>query len=45
MSGICLIDASVFVEVLRVPGMDSHYDEVITELKDRLTRQESLFLL
>lgn len=44
MSAICLIDTSVFVEILRVPGLDNHHDEVIAGLEDRLDREESLFL-
>jgi len=44
MSAICLVDTTVFVEILRVPGMDSHHADVVAELEDRLTRQESLFL-
>lgn len=44
MSAICLIDTSVFVEILSVPGMDSHHAGVIVELEARLTRGESLFL-
>lgn len=44
MSAICLVDTSVFVEILRVPGMDNHYADVVAELEARLTRLESLFL-
>jgi len=44
MSAICLIDTSVFVEILRVPGMDSQYVEVVAELEERITREDSLFL-
>ena len=44
MSAICLIDTSVFVEILRVPGMDSHYADVVAELAGRLDREDSLFL-
>lgn len=44
MSAICLMDTSVFVEILRVPGMDSHHAEVVEELEERITREDSLFL-
>ena len=32
MSAICLMDTSVFVEILRVPGMDSHHAEIVGDL-------------
>lgn len=44
MSAICLVDTSVLVEILRVPGMDSHHAAVVLELEERITRKESLFL-
>lgn len=44
MSAICLIDTSIFVEILRVPGMDSHHADVFSELEDRISREEALFL-
>ncbi|WP_372612482.1 hypothetical protein [Halomonas sp.] len=45
MSAICLIDTSVFVEILRVPGKATRYAEVLGVLNERLAiRREELFL-
>lgn len=44
MSAICLIDTSIFVEILNVPNMASSREEVVKELEAKIERRESLFL-
>ncbi|HPS91878.1 MAG TPA: hypothetical protein PKV33_06950 [Methanothrix sp.] len=44
MAAICLIDTSIFVEILCVPGKTSDYEQVISELKEKIENGESLFL-
>ncbi|MBK1692420.1 hypothetical protein [Ectothiorhodospira mobilis] len=44
MSAICLVDTSVFVEILKVPGMYSLHIDIVEELEARVTREESMFL-
>lgn len=41
---ICLLDTSVFVEILRVPGMDEHHIDISDKLKWKINNEESLFL-
>lgn len=44
MSAICLIDTSIFVEILNVPNMASARQQVIKQLEVKIERGESLFL-
>ncbi len=41
---ICLIDTSIFVEVLQVPGQCSHHGQIVAELKEKIEGNEKLFL-
>lgn len=41
---ICLLDTSVFVEILRVPDMDTRAKEIASELRKKIDEKESLFL-
>lgn len=41
---ICLLDTSVFVEILLVPNMDAHSKEIVRELEIKISKGESLFL-
>ena len=43
MKAICLIDTSVFVEILGIPTMNDH-PEVLDQLKDKISQEEKLFL-
>lgn len=44
MTAVCLIDTSVFVELLNVPHKACRPAQTLAELKERVTLQESLFL-
>ena len=44
MSAICLIDTSVFVEILNVPQMANRHDQVLEKLRAKIDYDESLFL-
>jgi hypothetical protein len=44
MSVICLIDTSIFVEILDVPRMAADHELVILELQAKIENEESLFL-
>jgi hypothetical protein len=44
MSSICIIDTSILVEILNVPGKAGQHSEVISELKTKIEAKESLFL-
>ncbi len=44
MSAVCLIDTSVFVELLNVPNRAGHHAETLAALRQRVIVQESLFL-
>ena len=44
MKAICLIDTSIFVEILQVPGKSTHYGIIIRELEGKIHNSESLFL-
>ncbi len=44
MSAVCLIDTSVFVEILDVPRKACDHEQVITELQSKIENGESLFL-
>jgi hypothetical protein len=44
MSAICLIDTSIFVEILDVPRMAADHEQVILELQAKIENEESLFL-
>lgn len=41
---ICLIDTSIFVEVLRVPGRCSQHGRILSDLKGKVEANERLFL-
>ena len=41
---ICLLDTSVFVELLNVPNMNAHHAVICAELKQKIEDKESLFL-
>lgn len=44
MSCICLVDTTIFVEILNVPGKNAQHDELFLELETRINNGESLFL-
>lgn len=44
MKAICLIDTSIFVEILDVPGKASQHNQVLHALEEKITASESLFL-
>lgn len=44
MSAICLIDTSVFMEILNVPGKASASKETIENLRTKIVNGETLFL-
>lgn len=44
MSAICLIDTSVFVEILNIPGKASASKETIENLRSKIVNGETLFL-
>lgn len=44
MSDICLIDTSVFVEILNVPQKAKKHKLILDELKEKIDGKESLFL-
>lgn len=41
---ICLLDTSIFVEILNVPNMGKQYRTILAELKQKIQNSESLFL-
>lgn len=44
MSAICLIDTSVFVEILNVPRKATQHDEIMAMLGQKVAEAEQLFL-
>ena len=44
MSAICLIDTSVFVEILDVPRRAANHHQVILQLQEKIENGDSLFL-
>jgi hypothetical protein len=44
MTAVCLIDTSIFVEILAVPGKSSQHKEILSQLQQRVKSGESLFL-
>jgi hypothetical protein len=44
MSAICLIDTSIFLEILNVPKKATRYEQVISELQGKIENGETLFL-
>ena len=44
MSAICLIDTSIFVEILDVPRKAARHEQVILELQVKIENSEALFL-
>lgn len=44
MTAVCLIDTSIFLELLNVPNKASSHAATLVELRQRVNAQESLFL-
>jgi hypothetical protein len=44
MSAICLIDTSIFVEIINVPMMATRYSQTVLELEEKIRDGELLFL-
>jgi hypothetical protein len=44
MSAICLIDTSIFLEILDVPRKAARHEDVISELQAKMENGETLFL-
>lgn len=44
MSAICLIDTSIFVEILNVPKKATQYEQIVSDLKTKIENEETLFL-
>ena len=44
MKGICLVDTSIFVQIVNVPSMSNDRPQILTQLKEKIAASESLFL-
>lgn len=44
MRAVCLLDTSIFLEILNIPGKAANHDAVVQELQRKIEGQESLFL-
>ena len=44
MKAVCLVDTSLFLEILNVSGMTANHLEILDELKLKIENKESLFL-
>ena len=44
MRGICLVDTSIFVQVLNIPFMSDNRNQIMKELKVKIHNNEYLFL-
>jgi hypothetical protein len=44
MTAICLIDTSIFVEILNVPSKASQHEVIVEQLGQKITNREELFL-
>lgn len=44
MTAICLLDTSIFVEILNVPGKATQHKAILAQLEERIRQRESLFL-
>lgn len=44
MTAVCLLDTSIFIEILNVPSKALQHDAIMAQLKQRLMRRETLFL-
>ena len=44
MSAVCLIDTTIFAEILNIPGMTRCRDEIFESLQQKIDANESLFL-
>ena len=44
MSAICLIDTTIFLEILDVPRKATRHEHVILELQRKMEDEETLFL-
>jgi hypothetical protein len=41
---VCLIDTSIFLELLKIPGKATRHEETVRHLRQRIERGEMLFL-
>jgi hypothetical protein len=44
MTAVCLIDTSIFVEILNVPGKATQHKDTLNQLSTKISAGESLFL-
>jgi len=44
MSALCLLDTSVFVEILNIPSMSNKHDEILSCLEQKIIETEDIFL-
>ena len=44
MKAVCLVDTSIFIEILNVPNKATRHTEVLAELERKLDNTEFLFL-
>lgn len=44
MTAICLLDTSIFVEILNVPDKATQPENILAQLKEHIQNRESLFL-
>jgi len=44
MTSVCLLDTSIFVEILDLPGMADHREKIMGDLGEKIQARESLFL-
>lgn len=44
MGAICLIDTSIFIEILDVPQKASQHKQIMQQLEEKIRRNEFLFL-
>lgn len=44
MRAVCLVDTTVFVEILNLPFMANQHATIMQQLKDKIGKKESLFL-
>lgn len=44
MTAICLIDTSIFVEILNVPSKASQHQVIVEQLEQKIANREELFL-
>lgn len=44
MTAVCLLDTSIFIEILNVPNKAQQHEAILAQLADRLGFKETLFL-